>query len=633
MRKLLFTICALLLTTFTMAQEETMSNALSLYKYAENNKYDDNAKGYYLKAYILLEKAVNEGYGEAAYLLGDILQGCKAGVRDQEKTFELYKKSVELGYEAKDVELRLGDICVLWEKAANRKEMYTMAFNYYSKSQARGHSDACYRLAMCYYYGLGVEKDEAKAFSLCRNFLVDKGNRNEESDIYEDRYYAYINIYKMLANFCLDKNYELQANGFRISTPKVRVQTACEMLRNAQYNPMLFRAAKIMYENQKVVSFGNDYYKNLASAIDGGLDGADLQYAYYIYADYDETAAETGEYAGGDYIDSYGEETGLSKVAALTNSAKLGYIPAMQLLGDWYESGRYVSKNLVKAKEWHDMAIKEKERKENADTVSANLSPIQQAVSDIQCPKALIMTNNGNVNVRQQPNAKAKRVGYIEGDCVHDVIEEQNGWYKVPYYYYDENTDQQYLRAGWVRGTVTHNTDSRPITADMQNDAYGYVDTQDPDAMEDETYMHRVYIRPDEVCVAWVGNTFEGTLFLDRYVNNVCCMKYGVYCGLEQYSEESGNLEGMKSIVKNGNKATGLWIENNSEWIRFVYGSNYAIKLKERQTGYDSTTLDLSIFNDDTLLLLFFSNKINSNETFPTYISSALLSGKYMTNH
>lgn len=636
MKKLLSCIiCAILPLISMMAQEETMSKALSQYRYAENNKYDDNVKGYYLQAATLLEKAVDEGYGEAAYLLGDILQAGKAGVRDQEKAFKLYNKSIELGYEAKDVELRLGDICATWENDATLDGKNSMAFKYYSKGYTRGHSDAGYRLALCYYQGLGVEKDKNKAFSLCRNFLINKGYGYKAGREYKERYVVYLYIYSMLADFCMDKAYELQANGFRVSKNKDRIQTACELLFNAQSNRLLLRATRIMYNNQTVVSYGYDYYKYLVTAIKEGLEDEDLKYAYYIYADYDETAAETGEYAGEDYVvDSYGEYTGLSKVTALTNSAELGYIPAMKLLGDWYEKGHFVSKNLVKAKYWHDKAAAANttiEQKEKMDSIAAN-SPIFKAVSDIQCPAALIMTNNGDVNVRQQPNAKAKKIGSLSRDLVYGVIEEQNGWYKVNYYGLDDNTGLETIKTGWVSGTVTHKTENNPITADMQNSAYGYVDYQDPDAMDDETYMNRVYIRPDGVCVAWVGSSFEGSLYLGRYIDNVCCMKYRANCSMEQYSDEIGISSDMRLIVKDSNKATGMWIDNQSGWRRFIYGSNYAIKLKEKDYFFVSA-MDLSLLDSDTLLMYFFAEKIKNNETYPIYISSTLLSGKYMSNH
>lgn len=275
------------------------------------------------------------------------------------------------------------------------------------------------------------------------------------------------------------------------------------------------------------------------------------------------------------------------------------------------------------------------EQKATTDTVVAQ-SFIQQAVSDVQCPAALIMTNNGEVNVRQQPNTKARKIGSIYSDVLYAVVEEQNGWYKVKYNDYDGTTVY-----GWVSGTVTHKTENKPITADMQNSLYGYIEPNcDQYGNCDDAFcVTRVYIRPDGVCVAWLLQADYGCLYLGRYVNNVCCLKYSVDCMISQYNEWESLSDYMISLVEQGNEATGLWIgKEESQWddqgevTLLTYGSNYAIKLKEKEPFYE-TGLDLSLFDNDELLKYFFSDKIKNNEAYPFYISSALLSGKYVTNH
>lgn len=264
-------------------------------------------------------------------------------------------------------------------------------------------------------------------------------------------------------------------------------------------------------------------------------------------------------------------------------------------------------------------------------------SLINKALSDIQCPTALIMTNNGDVNVRQQPNTKAKKTGSISRDVVYGVIEEQDGWYKVQSFGWDDNVGRDVVKTGWVSGTVTHKTVNKPITADMQNDAYGYVDTQDPDAMEDQTYINRVYIRPDGVCVAWVGNSFEGSLYLGRYVNNVCCFKYMMPLGSTIYNEDFGLNDDDVSLVKDGNAKNGFWISKSildgEEYGSIKFGSDYVIKLKCKDSDYGSSDLNLTVFDSDALLETIFGKTIKANKTIAYYINSTLLSGKYMSNH
>ncbi len=44
----------------------------------------------------------------------------------------------------------------------------TKAFEYYKKSTEKEYNNAQYQLSKCYKFGIGIEKDEAKAFKYCK---------------------------------------------------------------------------------------------------------------------------------------------------------------------------------------------------------------------------------------------------------------------------------------------------------------------------------------------------------------------------------------------------------------------------------------------------------------------------------
>lgn len=93
----------------------------------------------------------------------------------------MFTQSIALGYDKG--ELELGDIYVygLGCERDGKK-----AFELYAKSKERGIDDARYRIAMCWFYGIGVEVDVNVAYINSKDYLEKKGIRfGEEPDIYQ----------------------------------------------------------------------------------------------------------------------------------------------------------------------------------------------------------------------------------------------------------------------------------------------------------------------------------------------------------------------------------------------------------------------------------------------------------------
>ncbi len=102
--------------------------------------YLKSAKGGNSKAqYKLYLKSAEEGNSDAQYQLGYFYQYGVGIDKDEEKAFEWYLKSA---------------------KGGNFKAQYKL----YLKSAEGGNSDAQYQLGYLYQYGIGIDKDEIKAF-------------------------------------------------------------------------------------------------------------------------------------------------------------------------------------------------------------------------------------------------------------------------------------------------------------------------------------------------------------------------------------------------------------------------------------------------------------------------------------
>lgn len=360
MRILMITLCVLLATVCASAQDENMRKGLEYVNSAKNTRVDYNKQEYYKQAVPYLKAAVEEGFGEAAWLLGDIYwygrdNGYDWTGQNKNRTYNMpearrmFAKAIELGYDKGEIEL--GDMYA-YGKGGDRD--FKKAFELYTAANVKGQKEARYRLAMCYFYGFSIGEDEKKAYELSRDYLR-KHHVLQYNPLEPDNLptIAEANIYNMIARFCLnDSCFMLDDNGKEIKSWDNRRNWACYLLYNSRVVKWMYDAGSLMYK-ANVNEIGNMMiYGVLLDCINCGIDKDKAAKAYYMYADFSERFKSNYR-----EMDSWLQHNyGVSIATAMLRAAEGGYAPAMQTIGDWYEEGYNVSKNLVRAKQWHDKA-------------------------------------------------------------------------------------------------------------------------------------------------------------------------------------------------------------------------------------------------------------------------------------
>lgn len=122
----------------------------------------------------LLEKSAEQGYANAMLCLGEAYaEGKRFGVKaNREKAVEWYKKAAESGYEHAYIliaQLYFDFDAEHDEEPTNEDiENQKAAFYWFQKAAKCDVFEALTPLGWCYLDGIGVEKDEIKAFALCR---------------------------------------------------------------------------------------------------------------------------------------------------------------------------------------------------------------------------------------------------------------------------------------------------------------------------------------------------------------------------------------------------------------------------------------------------------------------------------
>ncbi|WP_116788035.1 tetratricopeptide repeat protein [Flavobacterium psychrotrophum] len=122
-----------------------------------------------VQAFTWIKKAYENGNTEALVRYADYLSAGEFCEKDKYNAIELYKKGISLGNGIAAFNLGV--------EYRDRYD-YESAFKCYEQSLQLGHP-AEFTIAKCYYYGIGVEKDKNKAFSIL------KSDRIKESSQYE----------------------------------------------------------------------------------------------------------------------------------------------------------------------------------------------------------------------------------------------------------------------------------------------------------------------------------------------------------------------------------------------------------------------------------------------------------------
>ena len=165
---------------FTYAVEVDVSNDISrsefTIKWSDNYKsackkiYEKHSE---LKDYIEAEKLLlsekAKGNVLAIYELGKLYSTDKLGAKDDERSFEYYKKALQGFMEIEPasgklrsyVQYRIGKMHCY---GLGTEKDYGQAFNWFERSAAMGNKFAQFSLANLYYYGSGVEQNYEKAY-------------------------------------------------------------------------------------------------------------------------------------------------------------------------------------------------------------------------------------------------------------------------------------------------------------------------------------------------------------------------------------------------------------------------------------------------------------------------------------
>lgn len=363
MKKILILLTLILGSSFAMAQDNL---AMGKNYYRQGNApLGDNYFPYAVK---YLSLAVEEGFGEAAYLLGDIYnRGCGMEI-DVAKAAECYKKALELGYDYGETELGAIYLTKMGDEESKEK-----AFDLLKTAVAKGEKKAKWYMALYYFY---QDKDDV-AYDMVKE------------DIFQIFFHSKDPfLLRMIAYFCEESEFEtpLELSSDTETSRKWKgengvqqdYKAACSAYWETGWGRGLFKAAILMYDHdikdiyvrryydvnekwpycrQKYVNpVRKQFYHVMAEALDYPLDDEEKRIGYYLYSKYLED---------NDVSDSSPQSWGISltRVSAMTKAAEMGLTEAQNTLADWYEQGHNVSKNLIRAREWREKAAKGAEGK------------------------------------------------------------------------------------------------------------------------------------------------------------------------------------------------------------------------------------------------------------------------------
>lgn len=316
-------IVTVVITSSGFAQDN-MSVGKSYYEKAQNAWSDYERERYYSSALPLLQVAAKDGFGEACYLLGNMYRyGCGT-TADKAIAVRMYNRGFEFGWE--DGYTELGDMYLFGEIAGDGKVDGANAFAAYTKGTQCGsmqeRTQSSNRVAMCYFYGWGIEQNRQKAYE-----KWDKKVYHNEIP----------NVMGMIADFYLvgdyvEPNPALAATlWYEARVPSWILQSVCIML---SHN----------ISSVRLNSGGSCSRLEMLEDAVTMLSGDELAYAQYLYA---LDRCREG---------NSGWQRSMTAETALSASANGGFAPAQWLLADWYRRGIKLSKNLVKAQELHDKA-------------------------------------------------------------------------------------------------------------------------------------------------------------------------------------------------------------------------------------------------------------------------------------
>jgi TPR repeat protein len=170
MKKLLFTLIALLLFGYTYAAHEVYSDAIR--QKAESGDADaqcDLGNCYfegngitqdYAKAVEWYTKSAQQGNPRGQNNLGNCYEGGNGVTKDYAQALYWFNKAAQQNFSYSQCSL---GIC--YASGYGVEKDYTKAFDWFTKAAKQGHAMAQCNLGYCYMQGYGVDKDYAKALN------------------------------------------------------------------------------------------------------------------------------------------------------------------------------------------------------------------------------------------------------------------------------------------------------------------------------------------------------------------------------------------------------------------------------------------------------------------------------------
>ena len=317
-------------------------NARSKYNHAWANRQFSWAAQEFAEVLPALEKAVDEGYGDAAYMVAQIYRNGLAEPKyngNLIKAEKYYLKAIELGSEQGRCEL--GDLYALdgYVNHDDRK-----AFRYWQEALDFGEREASSRVAAAHYFGIGTQKNTDEAYATAKGFF---------GEIAQSRYPKAL---VMLGDFLLDSSTTDRQGGATDPSEAALMYFYSGIPAAMLKGGKLMLSEKIENPCPRLLNNGGTYVPVLKVLANVMLSG-DLSVApegALLYAK--ESARRAGPGTLEDHDRNARHQYGVTAAGAMEWAAEQGNPEAMETIAVWYETGLNVAKNLVKARQWAEKA-------------------------------------------------------------------------------------------------------------------------------------------------------------------------------------------------------------------------------------------------------------------------------------
>lgn len=407
-RELHFLFICLLSLVPSVSHAGEFEDARARYDHAWANRQFSWASREFAEIVPALEKAVGEGYGDAAYMVAQIYRGglaepqYKSSLTEAEK---YYLKAIELG--AEQGRLELGDLYAL-QDFVNHDDV--KAFRYWQDAMDVGESDASSRVAAAHYFGIGTPKNADEAYATAKGFF---------GEIAASRYPRAL---VMLGDFLLDPSTSDREGG--AADPK----EAALMYYYSGIPSAMLKGGKLMLSKQienprpRLLNNGGTYVPVL-EVFDKVMKSNDMSVApegALLYAK--ESVRRAGPGSLQDHDRQSRQQYGVTAAEAMEWAAEQGNPEAIETIAVWYETGLNVAKNPVKARQWAEKS-----------SAGRPVSPVPASCDSVDndsiytSPAHLPEFPGGGATLNQWIDANLRDPGTMSATVVVEFVVEKDG--------------------------------------------------------------------------------------------------------------------------------------------------------------------------------------------------------------